>query len=160
MSDYEATYTHVRRDYEANRLAMEAYRAKQDRLKGLGKTVWERLQVKLPKATLIIEQRPNPLSMELRIVLCYFWEGFKRVEARIAEFRAAGAHVTPDFKVERSGYLEDVRNICFELFDVTSPHAPFHIHSEYGCKDSHCPAWNAGGTHARENVLEWYTPDC
>ena len=50
--------------------------------------------------------------------------------------------------------------LCHELFHVTSPHAPLHIHSEHGCNDETCPAWVRGQQAAMENVADWYTPDC
>lgn len=143
MSNYIPTITVQYRDYAAARKERERTGAR-----------------RLKAAPLITEVRPNPLSMELRIVLAYFWEGFKRVEARIAEFRAAAVPVIPDLKVERSGYLEDARNLCHELFAVTSPHAPIHIHSEHGCNDETCPAWVRGQQAAKDDVADWYTPDC
>lgn len=160
MSDYNPTYTTQRRDYEAHRKAMEKYRVKAVTMQEEGVPLWERIKVKMPTAPIITEVRPNPLSMELRIALGYFWKGFERVQGRIDEWRAAGRPVPPDLKVERQSYLDDVDNLCYDLFAVTSCFHPFHIHSEYGCNDDTCPAWARGYEAAKEDVHDWYTPDC
>jgi len=142
MSDYNPTYTVQWRDY--------AWAREERRRTG-------NLFVKAP---IITEVRPNPLSMELRIVLVYFWELYRKVEQRIAAFQAAGVAVRPDLKVERQDCLDTARNLCHDLFEVTSCFHPYHIHSEYGCNDETCPAWERGYETAKENVLDWYTPDC
>ena len=145
MSDYNPTYTRQYRDYAAARKEQEAWHRRVARLKKKGMDTLEAIQKAghMVKAPLITEVRPNPLSMELRIVLGYFWELYNT--AQEAEAQAA---------------LEDACNLCHELFAVTSPHASFHIHSMYGCNNDDCPAWERGYEAAKEDVNEWYHPDC
>lgn len=147
MSNYNPTYTRQWRDYEAAR--------KEKERTGYYKS-----------APLITEVRPNPLSMELRIVLNYFWETYKFCMNTANDYRERGEELgrgEEDIaKAEREAgeILCEVRNLCHELFAVTSPHAPFHIHSQYGCNDDTCPAWVQGYEAAKDDVHDWYTPDC
>lgn len=161
MSDYNPTYTHQRRDYEANRLAMEKYRLKMRVMEAAGKTVWDRLQVTMPKTIFITEQRPNPLSMELRIVLNYFWVTYLDCLKDASRAYAGSSEVAPvEYMAYAREVLATVRDLCFELFSPATPHAPFHIHSMYGCNNADCPLWGLGYEAAQEDVNDWYTPDC
>lgn len=117
------------------------------------------------KAPLVTEVRPNPLSMELRIVFGFLWSMYtdcllcacKARESRTGSF---GGSTAESYERDAKEAVAYAYLLCHNLFDVTSPHAPVHIHSEHGCNDETCPAWVRGGMAARDNVADWYTPDC
>ena len=143
MSDYQPTITVQYRDYAAAR--------KEKKRTGYYKA-----------APLITEVRPNPLSMELRIVLGYFWEIY---DVCMEDASGLGGtekadHLRQMRLEEAQEALADVRNLCFLLFSPASVYSHIHVHSEHGCNDETCPAWVRGGTAARDNVADWYTPDC
>jgi len=148
MSDYIPTITVQYHDYAAARKERERTGAR-----------------RLKSAPLVTEVRPNPLSMELRVVFGLFWNMYKDC---LEGARLAQEHVTGCYGgSSAASYERDAKEavayaylLCHDLFDVTSPHAPLHIHSEHGCNDETCPAWVRGGTAARDNVADWYTPDC
>lgn len=137
MSDYIPTITVQYRDYATARKE------------------WARTGNLFQKAPLITEVRPNPLSMELRIVLGYFWKLYDDC-VRFAEYSVNRA----DFDSMAGETLSDVRCLCFDLFSPASAYSHVHIHSEHGCNDETCPAWVRGQQAARDNVADWYTPDC
>lgn len=89
----------------------------------------------------------NPLSVELRIVLVYFWETYKHCLKYTF------------YEKEAEDCLLDVRNLCFDLFSPASPYSHVHIHSEYGCNDDSCPSWQWGFEAAKESVGDWYQPE-
>lgn len=111
-----------------------------------------------PKVKHITVTICNPLSAELRIVLGYFWETYIACIAW-----ANNSYVTSeqraDYREQARLILEDVRNLCYELFQRGN--APTHIHSEFGCKDGACGAWLAGyeaGCEEEQPRREW--DDC
>jgi hypothetical protein len=110
----------------------------------------------------------NPLSVELRIVLLYFWEMYNDCLecAKIAREAPCGVYSgwpPKKYELEARGCAADVSNICWELFSPASAYSHVHIHSEHGCDSEACPSWQrgfeAGEEHAKETVGDWYEPE-
>lgn len=159
MSDYIPTVTVQYHDYAAARKERKREREKAEKEGDLffsGRPI---------VAALVTEVRPNPLSMELRIVFGYLWNMYTDCleAARLArESRTGsfGGSTAESYERDAREAVSYAYLLCHELFDVTSPHAPFHIHSEHGCNDETCPAWVRGRQAAMDNVHDWYQPDC
>jgi len=170
MSDYNAIHTYQIHDYQEGNRLREKWHRKVERLKGQGLDSFVALHKAghMPTAPLVTRVVPNPLSLELRIVLGYFWEIYGDNLYLASRYRQglegdcdpqAREEFAQRCEVEAANCLTHARNICFDLFSPASPHSHIHVHSEYGCNDDDCLAWASGFEAAKESVGDWYQPE-
>lgn len=167
MSGYNPVHTYQVPDYEEGNRLREKWHRKVARLKKQGMDLFAALRKAghMPTAPLVTRVVPNPLSVELRIVLVYFWESYKGCVSvarwsREKLWSEGGSEVAAaGYEAEALEVLKDVHNLCFFLFSPASRYSHIHIHSEYGCNDDNCPAWQLGFEAAKESVGDWHQPE-